>query len=179
MADAKKTEKPEKAAEGGGGGGSNKLMLIVIILLVLVLAAVGGLAAYLFLHKPAAPGAAAHAEEKVEEVKKKKEKHGPPIFEKLDTFVVNLAGSSSMLQVEMQAEVADEEAKGKLKNYMPKIRSALILLLSSKTPEELATADGKVKLKAQVKKIVDESMEAGEVEPVESVLFTSFIIQNQ
>ena len=101
-------------------------------------------------------------------------------FEKLDTFVVNLAGNDgSLLQVDMQAELADEEAKKKFTDYAPKIRSALILLLSSKSAVELATPDGKVRLKAQVKQIINESMDAGEEQPVESVLFTSFIIQKQ
>jgi flagellar FliL protein len=62
---------------------------------------------------------------------------------------------------------------------MPKIRSALILLLSSKSAAELSTPDGKVKLKAQVKQIINESMDSGEEELVQSVLFTSFIIQKQ
>ena len=112
--------------------------------------------------------------------KNQEEKEGPPIFEKLDTFVVNLAGNDgSLLQVDMQAELADEEAKKKFTDYAPKIRSALILLLSSKSAVELATPDGKVRLKAQVKQIINESMDAGEEQPVESVLFTSFIIQKQ
>lgn len=166
----------EKKAEKKAGGGGNKLMIIVIALLLLVLIAVGGLAAYMFtsLHAPAGD---AHAEQAAEKPKKKE---GPPIFEKLDTFVVNLAGSSgNMLQVDMQAELADEETKKKFTEYMPKIRSALILLLSSKSPEELATPEGKVKLKAQVKKIINESMDAGDEEPVENILFTAFIIQTQ
>ncbi|WP_293761879.1 flagellar basal body-associated protein FliL [uncultured Aquitalea sp.] len=174
MADDKKADKAEKGEKKAGGG--NKLMLVVIILLVLVLAAVGGLAAYMFTNMNKPHGDAAQTEQAKEKPKKKKE--GPPIFEKLETFVVNLAGGDgSLLQVDMQAELSDEEAKKKFTDYMPKIRSALILLLSSKTSAELATPDGKVKLKAQVKQIINESMDAGEEEPVESVLFTSFIIQ--
>ncbi|RXZ44154.1 flagellar basal body-associated FliL family protein [Crenobacter cavernae] len=164
-------QKKDKKAAGG-----SKLLIIVIALLVLVLAAVGGLAAYVFANMQ--KGDAAHAEQVDEKAVKKKE--GPPIFQKLDTFVVNLAGGSgAMLQVEMQAELADEDAKKRFTDYMPKVRSALILLLSSKTSEELATPDGKVKLKAQVKKIINEAMDAGSEEPVDSVLFTSFIIQEQ
>lgn len=166
----------EKKAEKKASGGGNKLMIIVIALLLLVLVAVGGLAAYMFtsLHAPAGE---AHAEQAAEKPKKK---DGPPIFEKLDTFVVNLAGNGgNMLQVDMQAELADEEAKKKFAEYMPKVRSALILLLSSKSTEELATPEGKVKLKAQVKKIINESMDAGDEEPVENILFTAFIIQTQ
>ncbi|WP_024301858.1 flagellar basal body-associated FliL family protein [Pseudogulbenkiania sp. MAI-1] len=166
----------EKKAEKKAGGSGNKLMIVVIALLLLVLVAVGGLAAYMFTSLHASAGDA-HAEQAAEKPKKKE---GPPIFEKLDTFVVNLAGNGgNMLQVDMQAELADEETKKKFTEYMPKIRSALILLLSSKSPDELATPEGKVKLKAQVKKIINESMDAGEEEPVENILFTAFIIQTQ
>ncbi|MBX9268912.1 flagellar basal body-associated FliL family protein [Chromobacterium violaceum] len=172
MSDDKKADKAEKKA----GGGGNKLMLIVIILLILVLAAVGGLAAYMFtnMNKPAG----AQAEQVQQKPKKKHE--GPPIFEKMDTFVVNLAGNDgSLLQIDMQAELGDEEAKKKFADYAPKVRSAVILLLSSKTAAEVSTAEGKVKLKAQVKQIINEAMDAGEEPVVESVLFTSFIIQKQ
>ncbi|POZ60482.1 flagellar basal body-associated FliL family protein [Chromobacterium alticapitis] len=169
--DKKAADKVEKKA-----GGGNKLMMIVIVLLLLVLAAVGGLAAYMFTSMGKAPGA------QTEQVKEKpKKKHdGPPIFEKMDTFVVNLAGSDgNLLQVDMQAELGDEEAKKKFTDYAPKIRSAVILLLSSKTATELSTADGKVKLKSQVKQIINEAMEAGDDPVVDSILFTSFIIQKQ
>lgn len=177
MAEKEKKEEVKDAKPAAGGG--NKLMLVVIVLLVLVLAALGGLGAYLYLnsHKPA-EGAPA-AEETHAEVKKKEKKEGPPVFEKLEPFVVNLSGSNSMLQVELQAELFDEPAKAKLKDYLPKVRSAVILLLSAKTEQELQSADGKVKLKAQIKKIMNEAMDAAEEEPVENVLFTSFIIQVQ
>ena len=178
MAEKEKKEEVKDAKPAAGGG--NKLMLVVIVLLVLVLAALGGLGAYLYLssNKPA-DGTAAATEEKHEEVKKKEKKEGPPVFEKLEPFVVNLSGSNSMLQVELQAELFDEPAKAKLKDYLPKVRSAVILLLSAKTEQELQSADGKVKLKAQIKKIMNEAMDAAEEEPVENVLFTSFIIQVQ
>lgn len=176
MAEDKKADKAEKGEKKSGG---SKLMLIVIILLVLLLAAVGGLAAYLFTHmnKPATADASQAHDVKP---KKKKKDGAPPIFQKMDTFVVNLTGDqAALLQLDVQAELADEESQKKFSDYMPKIRSALILLLSSKTAAELATPDGKVKLKAQMKQIINESMDAADDEPVASVAFTSFIIQNQ
>src|SRR5574343_64601 len=186
MAEKEKKEDAKAAAAPAPAGGNKKLMIIVIVLLVLVLAAIGGLGAYLFLgqkHAAEATASGAHgaAAEHAEEPKKKEKKEGPPIFEKVEPFVVNLSGgpSAPMLQLEMQAELYDEGAKTNFKAYMPKIRSAVILLLSSKSEEEVASAEGKVKLRAQIKRIMNESMDAAEEEPVESVLFTSFIIQQQ
>jgi flagellar FliL protein len=163
----------EKKKVAGGGG--SKLMLIVIVLLLILIVAVGGLGAYIFMSKDAASENGTHTSQPA-----KKKLEGPPIFEKMDTFVVNLAGNTgALLQVEMQAQLIDAEAKKTLLEYMPKIRSGLILLLSSKSAEELASADGKVRLKAQVKKIMNESIDLPGQEPVDSVVFTSFIIQNQ
>src|SRR5574343_937775 len=187
MAEKEKKEDAKAAAAPAPAGGNKKLMIIVIVLLVLVLAAVGGLGAYLFLGQKhaaeaaAAGGAHGAAAEHAEEPKNKEKKEGPPIFEKVEPFVVNLSGgpTAPMLQLEMQAELYDEAAKTNFKAYMPKIRSAVILLLSSKSEEEVASAEGKVKLRAQIKRIMNESMDAAEEEPVESVLFTSFIIQQQ
>lgn len=188
MAEKEKKEDPKAAAAGAPApaGGNKKLMIIVIVLLVLVLAAVGGLGAYLFLGQKhaaeaAAGGAHGAAAEQEKEPKKKEKKEGPPIFEKVEPFVVNLSGgpTAPMLQLEMQAELVDEGAKTNFKAYMPKIRSAVILLLSSKSEEDVASAEGKVKLRAQIKRIMNESMDAAEEEPVDSVLFTSFIIQQQ
>ena len=176
---AEKDKKEDVKEAKPAAGGNNKLLLVVIVLLVLVLAAVGGLAAYVFLSNKSAAGADASHASAEHAPEKKEKKEGPPVFEKLEPFVVNLSGGSSMLQIELQAELADEHAKETLKSYLPKVRSALILLLSAKTEEELQSADGKVKLKAQIKKIINESMDAGEEEPVENVLFTSFIIQLQ
>jgi len=186
MAEKEKKEDAKAAAAPAPAGGNKKLMIIVIVLLVLVLAAIGGLGAYLFLgqkHAADATASGAHgaAAEHADEPKKKEKKEGPPIFEKVEPFVVNLSGgpTAPMLQLEMQAELYDEAAKTNFKAYMPKIRSAVILLLSSKSEEEVASAEGKVKLRAQIKRIMNESMDAAEEEPVESVLFTSFIIQQQ
>lgn len=186
MAEKEKKEDAKAAAAPAPAGGNKKLMIIVIVLLVLVLAAIGGLGAYLFLgqkHAAEATASGAHgaAAEHAEEPKKKEKKEGPPIFEKVEPFVVNLSGgpTAPMLQLEMQAELVDEHAKTNFKAYMPKIRSAVILLLSSKSEEEVASAEGKVKLRAQIKRIMNESMDAAEEEPVDSVLFTSFIIQQQ
>lgn len=172
MAEEKKVaEKGAKEDKPHGGG--NKLLLIVIVLLVVLLGGVGGVG-YMVLsgHNPlggAAPQAEAHKEKKAD---------APPVFSKLDTFVVNLSSQGgTLLQVDMQAELTDAEAQKKLTDYMPKVRSAVILLLSAKTPEELATPEGKLKLKSQVKQVINGSMDAGD-EPVKSVVFTSFIIQN-
>lgn len=170
----------KKVADKGAGeekphGGGNKLLIIVILLLVVLIGGLGGVG-YLVLsgHNPLGGGEAAQPAQ--HEAKKS---DAPPVFSKLDTFVVNLSGQSgALLQVDMQAELADADAQKRLTDYMPKVRSAVILLLSAKTAEELSTPEGKLKLKTQVRQVINGAMDSGGDEPVKSVLFTSFIIQN-
>lgn len=171
MAEDKKAEKGAQDEKPRGGG--NKLMLIVVLLLVVLIGGVGAVG-YLMLsgHAPAAAAQETHATAP-------KKSDAPPVFSKLDTFVVNLSGQGgSLLQVDMQAELADADAQKRLTDYMPKVRSAVILLLSAKTADELSTPEGKMKLKNQVKLVINGAMDSGSDEPVKAILFTSFIIQN-
>jgi flagellar FliL protein len=150
------------------------MVIIVLLLLLLVGGGVGG--AFLFMNARtpaagAAPVAAAPA----------KSDQTPPAYSKLDTFVVNLSGpSGTLLQVDMEAELqgTNKNAAQTLTDYMPKIRSAVILLMSAKTPEELSTEAGKLKLKSQIKLVINGAVGSDPDDPVKSVLFTSFIIQN-
>jgi len=171
---AEKSAKGDPANEKPHGGG-NKLIMIVLVLLVVMIGGLGGLG-YLLLtgHNPLGGqqnGPQAQQQQKHSET--------PPVFSKLDTFVVNLAGpSGTLLQVDLQAELADAAAQQRLTDYMPKVRSAVILLLSAKTPEEISSPEGKMKLKNQIKQVINGAMDSGEEEPVKNVVFTSFIVQN-
>ncbi|MBV8047823.1 MAG: flagellar basal body-associated FliL family protein [Paludibacterium sp.] len=171
MAEDKKLDKgapPEEKPRGGG----NKMMMVVVLLLVVLIGGVGGVG-YLFISGHLFGGGQSQA------AAQPKKSDVPPVFSKLDTFVVNLSGQTgALLQVDMQCELSDADAQKRLTDYMPKVRSAVILLLSAKTVEELGTPEGKLKLKNQVKQVINGAMDSGGDEPVKSVLFTSFIIQN-
>ena len=160
------------AAETEGQGGSGKKKLLIIIIAVVVLLGGGGGAAF-FLMKPHDAEAGAEPEKETKKVE------ALPIYEKVDTFVVNLSGAEgTVLQTDLQVQLNDEKDREVLKAYMPKVRSNLILLLSSKTPAEIATAEGKELLKKQIRQVVNDSVDADH-KMVKSVLFTSFIIQAQ
>ena len=102
----------------------------------------------------------------------------PPIYERLETFTVNLADQESYLQTEVQLMVADTEVQEKIKTRMPEVRDALIRLLSSKTAEELAQPEGKAKLADEVQKAVNDVLGVKKKSMgVRKVLFAAFIIQ--
>jgi flagellar FliL protein len=61
---------------------------------------------------------------------------------------------------------------------MPEIRNRLLLLLSSKKPSEISTADGKKQLSAEITNEIRESLASTAMqEEILGVLFTSFVIQ--
>jgi len=167
--------KAEAKAEAAPAGGGSKMKLIVIIAVaVLVAGGGGGGAAWFFLHKPA--GAEGKAEAHKEPVKT-----GPPVFVALEQFTVNLQpdnGSDQYLQTALTLQVAGAEQEELVKLNMPKVRSRLLLLLSSKKAADINTAAGKEKLAAEIiaqMKLPFE--EKGPPQEVTDVLFTSFIIQ--
>ena len=153
------------------GRGKPGLVMIGIVGIVVIGLGVTG---YLYM---AGKGPFASAKPSAEQAQKDTK---PPAFVKFDSFVVNLAGSGGkLLQVELEAETVDAKAQDTLNSYMPAVRSGVILLLSSKSPEELDTPAGKLKLKNQIVEVINGSIDNGVAAPVKSVEFTSFIIQNQ
>jgi len=169
----------EQAAEKPAGG--KKMMVIIIAAVLVLVLVVGGVAAFLLLRG----GDDAHAEQDVakedthkkDTKKKKSAEHKAPIFEKLETFTVNLAGGENMLQVELHVELPDEHMKEKLKSFMPKIRNDINLLLRSKKLDDLRSDEGTKKLIEELKASVNKSMDVEEDEGVQSVAISSMIVQ--
>lgn len=158
-------------------------MLIIIIAVVAVLAlAVGGAAVFFLTPKPAAEkkAKADHGDEGASDEEEEEDGGGdehPPVYEKLETFTVNLADQESYLQTEVQLMLADTKVQSKIKARMPEVRDTLIRLLSSKTAEELAQPEGKAKLAEEVQKAVNSVLGVKKSKGVKKVLFAAFIIQ--
>ena len=75
----------------------------------------------------------------------------------------------------------DPEIGDKLKAYTPKLRNNIMMLLSSKKASDLLSREGKEKLAAEIRDMVNDVLEPGSAgkkdAPAKEVLFTSFIIQ--
>ena len=71
-----------------------------------------------------------------------------PVFLALEPFTVNLTtvNIDRFLQVGVTMELDSAEASERVKRYMPVVRSRMLLLLASKTADDLATPAGKQKL---------------------------------
>ena len=163
-------EEAAAAGEEAPKKGKGKLLIIIIAVVVVVLIG-GGVAAWLLLSKP-------DAEEGAKPEEHAEEEHAAPIYEKLETFTVNLADQGGYLQTDIQLMLEDAKAQEKIKSHLPEVRDAMIRLLSSKTAEELSQQEGKDKLAEDIQKQINEVLGVkGKEKGVKKVLFGAFIIQ--
>lgn len=155
---------PDEAAEAAPAGKSKKMPLIIGALVLLL--GGGGAAAWFFTQSGEPAGEA------------KQEAPKPPVYLPLDTFTVNLQDDAQYMQIDITLQVADQAEADAIKLHMPRVRSRLLALLSSKYADNLVTAEDKQKLaqeiRAQVKQPFDPK---GKPQQVDDVLFTSFVIQ--
>jgi flagellar FliL protein len=167
---------PKADAAPPAAGASKKKLLIIILAAVLGAGSLGGGVAWFLLHGKADAEEGKHDKGS----KKKAVKSGPPVFVPLDPFTVNLQpeNGEQYLQIAFTLQVSNLEEVELVKLNMPKVRSRLLLLLSSKKASELNTGEGKKLLAGEIIAQVNEPFEErGEHQEVTDVLFTSFIIQ--
>jgi flagellar FliL protein len=190
---AKAPAKTEEGDEPPKKKGKLGLIIVIVLLVVLTLVA-AGVGALLLLkggkdkdhEEPAAQAApAAQQLQTAGTVDLTK----PPTFIPLEAFTVNLRRDEGdhYLQVVAVMRVADATMDATLKAFMPEIRHRINLLLSAKLPSELATIEGREALSLEITQQVNEALGFQAVRdasgrpipngPVQSVLFTSFIIQ--
>ena len=173
MAD-KKAQAPEKEPKKKGG----KLKLIIILLVVLAILGGGGFAAWKFFLQPKLAGDAASGNETHAESAPKAEEPAAAGGQlvTLDSFVVNLSDPMGRryLKTTMDVEVADAAAAAELTAAMPKVKDTLLLLLSSKSFEEISSMDRKIELKNQIVDRLNLILGKGKVR---NVYFTEFVVQ--
>lgn len=176
---------------------SKKLLLIVgVVVVVLALAGAGAL---FFINQQRAA-----ADEGEQEAVVHAEAGGPPTYLPLDNMVVNLAdpGGEKVAQIGITLELIDAKAVEKVKQYLPTIRSSVLILVSQRTAEELLQREGKEKLAKDILREAARPFGGGDEDdeedaeqtaakkpktnkrpkprvqmPVTGVLFSSFIVQ--
>ena len=99
----------------------------------------------------------------------------PQMFS-MPSFVVNLADplGRRYLKMSLEIEVKNEAALEKTEKSLPRIKDALLLLLSSKTYGDLSTMEDKIALKNEILSRLSQIVGNGKVT---NVYFTEFIIQ--
>jgi len=155
---------PEKTADEATPKKSKKKLFIIIGAVILL--AGGGAGAWFMTQGKHEPGEA------------KSEPSKPPVFLPLETFTVNLQGGEQYLQTDITLQVTEPAQADAIKLHMPRVRSRLLALLSSKNSGDLATADDKKNLAKEIKDQVSQPFDPkGKPQKVDDVLFTTFVIQ--
>lgn len=168
----------EKPADGGKKkGGKAKFFFLLIVILALL--GGGGFAAWKFFLEPKLLGTPAPAENSAVDgaaEKNESESLPPGTMVSMEPFVVNLADPMGRryLKVTMDVEAVDEKAAQELTVALPRIKDALLLLLSSKTFADISSMDQKIELKNDIVDRLNLIVGKGKVR---NVYFTEFVVQ--
>lgn len=172
-----------QAAPSGGGGQKPTLFIILAVVNMLIVAAVG-----FMLFK----GKQKEAQEpKIEHVIKgeanaqQADAHGGESggagtdafvgsIVPLETFIVNLAGSKGrrVAKVNIELELEGDEVATEIDKRKAQVRDIIIMLLSSKSYEEVSTREGKDQLRDEIRDTVNAFLTKGKIK---MVYFTEFI----
>ena len=101
-----------------------------------------------------------------------------PVFFALDTFTVNLGDADRVLYIGITLRLKDDATRARLSEYLPEVRSRLLLLFSRQDATKLATDDGKQQLATAIKEAIATPLVAGQPkQEVTDVLYTAFILR--
>ncbi len=141
---------------------SSVLKWIIMAALVLVLAA-GGYFGYITYFDEGISGGGAS-------------RSAQPVIHPLDSFLVNLSdpGGKRYLKVNMELELESQSALGEMKERNHAVRDSILLLLSGKVYEEIASPAGKLTLKREIISHLNRILSKGQVK---EVYFTEFLVQ--
>jgi len=106
---------------------------------------------------------------------KESEKVEPVMF-KIEPFMLNITSQTdeSFAKMTMEAELAGPVFVEKAKAKTPALRDAVIMLISSKTPEDLISPDGRLLLKEEINNSFNRIL--GD-KAVNNIFITDFIMQ--
>ena len=157
--------------------GKKKLLIILLVLIMLL--GGGGFAAWKMSLGPFAKlnELKKKVTESGKEKKKKKKKKDSmgPVFA-FETFIVNLASSEGerYLKITVNAELEDKKVEQEITQRVPQLRDAIIILLSSKTFDDIIHTDGKENLKREILARVNSFLSSGEAK---RIYFTELVVQ--
>jgi flagellar protein FliL len=92
----------------------------------------------------------------------------------METFLVNLAGSrgNKVAKINLELEVDGPRVQEEIEKRKPQVRDIIIILLSSKTFEQVSSREGKDSLRDEIRDTVNSFLTKGHIK---RVYFTEFI----
>jgi len=172
-------EKASSDSASSGDSGKSPKPILFIVLLVLNMAVVGGVAAMLYLGrrkeetKPSIDQVV-QGEHETQKAEANKEETFIGSVIPMETFIVNLAGSrgAKLAKVNLELELSNAEVGVEIDKRKPQLRDIIIILLSSKTYDQVSGKDGKEALRDEIKDTVNSFLTKGQIN---KVYFTEFI----
>lgn len=143
---------------------------------LLVALAIGASAMYYLASKylaKAPPGAAAPVAAEISQPTN-------PVFVSLEPFTVNLrmGGQGRFLHVGITLKVGDPKAQALVVQYMPEVRSRVLMLLSDRASETLISPNDKAKLAEEIQTALNKPFAPNLPSlQISSVVFTAFVLQ--
>lgn len=148
---------------------------LLIILMVAVIAGGGGYFAYTkYLSAKTEPEKVTNEAATEASETAAKDAFGP-IYH-MAPFIVNLADGDGRryLKTTIELEMAEDEIRVEVDKRLPMLRDAILILLSSKTFEEINDIQGKMTLRQEMESKLDSLISPG---AVRRVYFTEFVVQ--
>lgn len=110
------------------------------------------------------------------EEKKKKKKRGPVIKHPITGITANIAGGRgrTFVALDIMVEATSEDSRDEMIDREYQIRDALIFYFRGRTLGEIATREFQLSARDTVRSIINSIIES---EPVDTVFFTTFLIQ--
>jgi flagellar FliL protein len=168
-----KQKNENTAHEAQGEKKSKKKLLVLMGVTLLILAGGGGLAwkmgfASKFL------GASPKTERDQSGATGEKKEIGPTYS--LGSFIVNLNDPvrRSYLKVRAELELRDAKFTTEVDERLPQLRDSIILLLSSKSFEEISSMEGKMRLRQEILGELSRHLGEGRLA---TIFFTEFVVQ--
>lgn len=166
--------------------GSSAIKKSLLILIGILLMVGGSIGATLFLtgalHKGATDDktSIASASTATDSTHAKPKNAQPALYQPLDPFVINFEdqGVLRYLQIGLSVMTRDKLMIDAINNNMPQIRNNLILLFANQKLDNLASNEGKEKLRAQALEQVQAVLHKEIGKPgIEAVYYTAFVMQ--
>lgn len=173
MAEEKSSNADNAAKASTSNGGKPIILIALVVINMLVVLGVGFMVWKSRQTPPTTIEQVVDGEKKTEEHEKATPEEIGKVIP-LETFIVNLAGAKGrkVLKVNMELEVKGAEIVSEIDNRKAQIRDFIIIILSSKTYDEVSTKEGKDALRTEIKDNINTFLSKGKIS---NVYFTELI----
>lgn len=171
-------EKAEvQAATTAPGGGQKPFLFIALAVVNMLVVAAVGFMLFQGKKKEAAEPKLEHVikgEAETQKAEASEEHNFIGRVVPLETFVVNLAATKGrkVAKVNIEIELKGDNVAEEIEKRKAQVRDIIIILLSSKTYDEVSTKEGKEALRTEIKEQLNAFLATGQIS---NIYFTEFI----